>query len=101
MRTSPHPAWRTPIHAIVDAIRFAVTTRDLREPAFRVLDGIQQSPPAVQLQALYLTAVAMAQSLNLNPHDLVERAKRQLPDAEGPFTEQLQAARDYAKGELR
>lgn len=96
-----HPAWRSPLHTIRERIAFAVSAAGLRVPAFRIIDALQGSHPSHQMEALALALTAMAQTLNLNPHDLVERAKRQLPDAEGPFTEQLQAIRDYAKGELR
>lgn len=96
-----HPAWRSPLHAIRDALSFSTSASRTRTPSFMILDALQQAHPAVQMDALFLTAVAMAQTLNLDPHEMVARAKRQLPDAEGPFTEHLQAARDYARGELK
>lgn len=96
-----HPGWRTPLHSIRDAISFATDADKLRRPAFGVLDAIQRHPPAVQLDALFLTAVAMAEAISLDSHEMVARAKRILPEAEGPFTDHLQAVRDYAKGELR
>lgn len=96
-----HPAWRTPLHSIKDAIAFSSDAAKLRHPSFAIIDALQRFPPAVQMDALFLTAVAMGEAIGLNSHDMVERAKRILPDAEGPFTEQLQAARDYAKGELK
>lgn len=98
-----HPAWRTPLHSIRDAISFASGAAKLRGPAFGVIDALQFHPPATQLDALFLTAVAMAEALNLDPHEMVVRARRILPDAEGPFSgaDQLYAVRDYAKGELR
>lgn len=96
-----HPAWRSPLHTIRDRISFAASAAPLRVPSFQILDALQRSHPSIQMEALFLTATAMAQTLGLDPHEMVSRAKRQLPDAEGPFTEQLQAARDYAAGELR
>jgi hypothetical protein len=96
-----HPAWRSPLHAIRDRISFATSAARVLEPSFRIVDALQFSDPAVQLDALFVTAVAMATVIGLDPHEMVVRARRMLPDAEGPFTEQLQAARDYAKGELR
>ena len=96
-----HPAWRSPLHAIRDRLSFAVSPEPIRRAAFSVLDAVQFHPPQHQLDGLFNLAVAMAQTLNLDPHDMVERAKRQLPDVEGPFTSALQTARDYAKGELR
>lgn len=96
-----HPAWRTPLHSIRDRLRFANSAAELRVPAFNILDSLQHNHPAVQMDALFLLAVAMADALGLDSHEMVTRAKRILPEAEGPFTDHLQAARDYAKGELK
>lgn len=96
-----HPAWRSPLHTIRDRIAFSANAARLREPSFSIVDQLQFYPPEVQLDALFTTAVAMSTTIGLDPHEMVVRARRILPDAEGPFTEQLQAARDYAKGELR
>lgn len=96
-----HPAWRSPLHTVRDRISFATAVTPLRQPSFAIVDQLQFFPPEVQLDALFLTGVAMATTIGLDPHEMVARARRILPAAEGPFTEQLQAARDYAKGELR
>ena len=96
-----HPAWRSPLHVIRDSLSFATNAAEVRNPAFAVLDGLQFARPSVQLDALFNVAVAMAQALDLDPHEMVVRAKRMLPDVEGPYTEQLSTVRDYAKGELR
>lgn len=95
-----HPAWRSPLHTIRDRLRFAASAAKLRSPAYTILDTLQRFHPAVQMDALFVLAVAMAETLGLDSHEMVTRAKRILPEAEGPFSEQLQAARDYAKGEL-
>lgn len=96
-----HPAWRSPLHTIRAAIAYAVTAQPLRQPALAIIDAIQFAHPSVQMDALFTTAVAMAQTLNLDPHEMVARAKRILPSAEGPFSEQFSVVRDYAGGELR
>ena len=98
-----HPAWRTPLHTIRDAISFSTGAAKLRVPAFEVINGLQRHPPAVQMDALFVTAVAMSQALGLDPHEMVARARRILPDAEGAYSSghHLEAIRDYAKGELR
>lgn len=57
-------------------------------------------PPHVQFNALMLAAVVSCQALNLDPHEEIARAKRKVADAEGPFTYQIQALRDYIAGEL-
>lgn len=101
MRRPDHPAWRSPIHTIRDAIAFAYKATDqLRHAAFAILDALQFVPPGIQLDALFAMAVAMANSLGLDPHEMVVRAKRLIPDIDA-FNDQLNAARDYAHGELR
>lgn len=96
-----HPAWASPLHAIQDRLRFHRDHEAVRLAAFKALSGIQSAPPHVQLDGLFSLATAMAEALRLDPHEMVERARRMFADVEGPYTEQLQAARDYARGELR
>lgn len=95
-----HPAWRSPMHTIRDAITFSSDAARVRRPAFHVIDALQRHEPAVQMDALFVAAVAMSQSLGLDPHAMVTRAKRMLPDAEAAHTDHVQAIRDYARGEL-
>lgn len=66
----------------------------------QVLDAIQFLHPSVQLDALFVTGVAMANAIGLDPHDMVLRAKRAIPEVDA-FDERLNAARDYAHGELK
>jgi hypothetical protein len=96
-----HPAWRSPLHTIRDRIAFSTAAAQLRHPSFAIVDQLQFHPPEVQLDALFVTAVAMATVVGLDPHEMVSRARRLLPAAEGPFTDHLQAVKDYAKGELK
>jgi hypothetical protein len=96
-----HPGWKAPLHAIRLSIHAATAPAKFREPSFRIVDALQFPPPEVQLDALFLTAVAMATVVGLDPHEMVTRAKRILPEADGPFTDQISALTDYAKGELR
>jgi hypothetical protein len=98
-----HPAWRSPLHAIRDAISFRSSAAKLRVPAFRVIEALQDFPPADQLDAAFLAAVAMSQALGLDPHEMVARARRILPEAEGAYGAgtHIGAIRLYAKGELR
>jgi hypothetical protein len=101
MNHPDHPAWRSPLHGIRDRISFATSAERLRRPAFHALSAVQQFPPETQLDALFLTAVAMAEALGLDSHDMVTRSKRIMPDAEAAHTMHLQAVKDYARGELR
>jgi hypothetical protein len=98
---SEHPAWRSPLSAIRDRISFSSSAARLREPSFRIVDALQFSDPAVQLDALFVSAVAMATVVGLDPHEMVTRAKRLLPSVDGPFSDQVSAMTDYAKGELK
>jgi hypothetical protein len=47
-----------------------------------------------------LAAVVSADALGLDPHEEIARAARKVRQAEGPFTIELQALRDYCRGEL-
>jgi len=98
-----HPAWRTPLHPTRDAIAFSWGAAKLRVPAFEVINGLQRPPPAVQMDALFVAAVAMSQALGVDPHEMVARARRILPEAEGAYGAgtHIGAIRLYAKGELR
>lgn len=72
----------------------------LRQPVIRLADRMQDLPPHIQFNALMLAAVVSAQALGLDPHEELERARRKVDQAEGPFTTQVQALRDYVRGEL-
>ncbi len=86
--------------AIADQVRFSSDVARLREPAFIVISRIQDTRPADQFRAVMLAALAMAETLGLDPHEEIERARRMMADAEGPYTNHVQAIRDYTRGEL-
>lgn len=88
------------LHTIQDRVRHASTVAELREPAFRLADRMQDLEPAVQYRALILAALVATQALGLDPHEEIERARRMVAAAEGPFTSHVQALRDYVRGEL-
>ena len=92
-----HPGWQSPLHAIRQRISAAVSAAKYRQPAFAVVDQLQFYPPEVQLDALFLTAVSMSTILGLDPHEMVTRARRMIPDVDGPFSAQIAALNDYAK----
>lgn len=94
-----HPSWGTVPGNIRFAIAASVSAEAVREPAFLVLDGLQSLPASRQLEAVFAAAVLLARGAGVDPHDMVTRAKRQVPDieaAEGAAS----AISDYAKGEL-
>jgi hypothetical protein len=101
MSRREHPGWRAPLHAIRLTVAAAVSAAKFREPSYTITDALQFYPPAVQLDALFITAVSMAVVIGKDPHEMVERAKRIIPEADGPFTVHIAALREYAKEELR
>ncbi|EQB10392.1 hypothetical protein [Novosphingobium lindaniclasticum] len=88
-------------HTIRDRVAFRSSLSPLKAPAFSLLDSLQAHPADVQIEALSLTFTILAQGAGLNPHELVERSRRQLSDAaavRNPIPEAIEA---YAQGELR
>lgn len=95
-----HPGWAASPEAIRRHLSAATVIQPIREGAMRALDAIQFSPPATQLDSLFVLAVAMATVIGLDPHEMVTRARRIIPDAEF-FSDNIRSTRDYAKGELK
>lgn len=89
------------LDGIADAARLDSVVSTMRGPAIRLADRMQDFAPHVQFNALMLTAVVSAQALGLDIHEEIERARRKVAQAEGPFTTEVQALRDYVAGELR
>lgn len=75
--------------------------RPLKQMAFHLVNALQdEQDTSVQLDALALTFTLICQSSNIDPHELVSRAKRQIVDADATRNPHLEAIRDYAAGEL-
>lgn len=72
----------------------------IRAPAFKVIERIQGLDPAVQITASAVAVCAMAEAIGLPMRELIRVAENTLRDSEGPYTEHIQAIREYAKGEL-
>lgn len=79
----------------------SVTPAQVRAPAFKVLDRIQHLHPSVQITATAVALCAMAEAVGLRMRDVIVIAENTLADCEGPYTEHIQAIREYAKGELQ
>lgn len=95
-----HRSWDEHPAAVRLALAASVSAERVRTPAFQVVDAIQQMPASLQIEAVYAAAVILARGAGLDPHELVTRAKRQVPDIE--YGESAASAiSDYAKGELR
>lgn len=89
------------LSTINDRISWFTDLPSLRRGAFRTLDAMQLEPnQAVQFLGPAVAFVAMAEALGRNPHDDIVRIRRMMNQIEGPFTSEVQAIRDYAKGEL-
>lgn len=85
---------------VADRVRSSSSVANLRVPAFILMDRLQDTDPADQFRALTLAFVASAEALRLDPHEEVQRARRMMAQAEGPFTDHVQAIRAYARNEL-
>ena len=74
----------------------------LKVPAFRIISTLQdEENTAAQVEALYLCTALISQSLGLDPHEMIARARRQIADADAVRNPHLEAIRDYAVGELK
>lgn len=94
-----HPSWRLIPADIRTQLAMSVTAIPAREGAFRVVDALQTLPAFRQLEAVSAALVILCRGAGLNPHELVARAVRQVPDIEA-VESAASAISDYAKGEL-
>ncbi len=90
------------IHTIMDRISFFSDLAALRRGAFRVIDAVQhEDNHAVQYLSPAVALVAMAEALGRDPHEDIVRVRRMMSGGlEAAYTDQVQAIRDYAKGEF-
>lgn len=95
-----HPSWEAKPASIRFALAAQSVAREVQQPAFLVIDALQRFPADRQIAAAFAAAVILANSIGLDPHDLVTRAKRQVRDALA-VESAMSAISDYAKGELR
>jgi hypothetical protein len=77
-----------------------ISPATIRAPAFRLIDRMQHMDPAIQITATAVALCAMSEALGLNMRHVINVAENTLRDAEGPYTEHIQAIREYAKGEI-
>ena len=88
-------------HNISDRIRGHTSLVPLKRPAFSIISALQDlKDPAVQVDALALTFAIICQEAAVDPHALITRAHRQIPDADALPNPHLEAIRDYVKGEM-
>lgn len=101
LHASPFGEPTISLSSIADRVRLDSTVAQLREPAFELIRRNERLNPSDQVRALLLTTVAVCEACGLDPHEEVERTRRMMGQAEGPFTYHVQAIRDYAADELR
>lgn len=95
-----HPSWGTVPANIRFALAASVSADAVRDPAFKVIDALQHLPASRQIEAVFAAAVILSRALGVDAHELIARAKRQVPDIEA-VESAASAISEYAKGELR
>lgn len=93
-----HKSWETK-PANVRLRMLSASLKDVREPAFAVLDRLQYLPADKQLLATFAAGVLMATAINKDPHELVSQIRRMLAKATATGSS-ADALGDYARGEL-
>lgn len=88
-------------HQVRDAVNFSSLSTSLKEPAFSVISALQDHPADQQILATFLAGTMMAQSVGLDPHEIVTRSVRIIDTVEGLNNAHFDAIRDYASGELK
>jgi hypothetical protein len=87
--------------AIKDAVHWFSEATRLREPVVRLLSAVQNLRPDIQIMALATALVLICQALRLDTHDIIEKSRRAIRDADGPYAPQIAAMRTYATESLR
>lgn len=95
-----HPSWNANPASIRLALAASSAAEPVRIPAFTVIDAVQRVPAARQIEAVFAAAAILANAIGQDAHELISRAKRQVPDLEFGETA-VSVISDYAKGELR
>jgi hypothetical protein len=85
---------------IESAVRWFSDAKQLRGPLYATVNALQDCPPAVQVLAPAATVVLFAEAIGLDPHDLIEQARRMKKDIDGAFANEWRAMDNYVHGEL-
>lgn len=88
------------MNTILANIRIGSSIAALKVPSFDVITALQNHRKEVQLEALALTLSAMCRPLDIDPHELVSRAAKQLQFADATKNPHIEAIAAYAAGEL-
>lgn len=71
------------------------------QAAFQAVDSLQQFPAHQQLAGVAVLFNTVCDGLGIDPSDLINKAQRITKDADGYFTREAKALRDYVQGELK
>ena len=71
------------------------------EAAYAAVSALQAMPPAKQVMGAAVLFSVLCEELKLDPSELINKAQRVAKDADGFFTREMKALRDYVKGELK
>lgn len=71
------------------------------EAAYAALSAIQAMPKHKQVMGAAVLFTVICEELGMEPSELINKAQRVAKDADGFFTREMKALRDYVKGELR
>jgi len=88
-------------HTTRDGISLLSNPARLRGPAFQIINRMQHIRPEHQVLGTAVALVAITETLNIDLSVLIGQAKRVLADVDGPYTEHIQAIRDFAANEMR
>lgn len=81
-------------------IGFLNNVSGIREPAFKVINAVQDHNPVHQVMAIATALDAVAAAIGVSPHELLQKVERARRHIDGPFQTHYQAIVAYAKGEL-
>jgi hypothetical protein len=71
------------------------------ESAYAAVSAIQSYPKHKQVAGVAVLFTVICEELKLDPSELISKAARVAKDADGFFTRETKALRDYVKGELK
>jgi hypothetical protein len=71
------------------------------EAAYAAVSAVQAMPKAKQVAGVAVLFAVICEELKLDPSELINKAQRMSKDADGFFTREMKALRDYVQGELK
>lgn len=84
---------------VADRLRWGILPSDLHHTAFRAVNAVQDASPEGQVFALAAALRALCGAVSVNPADIIGIIARADREIDNPYKPQLDALRDYARGE--